>query len=395
MKRQTGSQLAGALLYVTVLGLLPQQGFSAAPDYAMQTDKAVTSMMLDIAAAGEHLVAVGERGHILYSDDNGETWVQAEVPTSAMLTRVFFISPGLGWAVGHDGNVLVSRNGGVNWELQRDGVGAQAQENEARAGRAKVKLRQLYDEIKKAPEQEQAALEPALEEAAHAVEKAEETLNEPVFAPPLMDVWFETEEQGWASGAYGTLLHTSNSGRHWDDWSHKVDNPEELHLNGLAGAPDGSLYLASEWGTVFRSRSNGESWEALETGYEGSFFGVLVNPVSSSVFAYGLRGTVYRSRDGGDSWESVQSMAPASLLGGLSTDDGTVIFVGQGGMATISYDDGDTFTLLPQSSRAGIHGIAPMQDGGFMVAGEGGNRVLVTSTAGRSIPVPATREAAQ
>jgi photosystem II stability/assembly factor-like uncharacterized protein len=312
-----------------------------------------------------------------------------------MLTRVFFISAELGWAVGHDGNVLVSRNGGVDWELQRDGVGAQAQENEERAGRAKVKLQQLNDEIKGAPEQEKAALEVALEEAAHDAQTAQEILNEPVFAPPLMDVWFANEEQGWASGAYGTLLHTSNSGRHWDDWSHKVDNPDELHLNGLAGAPDGSLYLASEWGTVFRSLSNGESWQALETGYEGSFFGVLVNPVTSSVFAYGLRGTVYRSRDGGESWEPLQSRAPASLLGGLSTDDGTLIFVGQGGMATISHDDGDNFILLPQPSRAGIHGIAPMVDGGYMVTGDGGSRVLVTSTEAGSGPAPANREAAQ
>lgn len=395
MKKSLGSQLARALLCVTALGLLPYSAFSAVPDYAMQTDKAITSMMLDIAAAGDHLVAVGERGHILYSDDNGATWLQAEVPTSAMLTRVFFISPELGWAVGHDGNVLVSRNGGVNWELQRDGVDAQAQANEERAGRAKVKLEQLYERIKTAPEDEKAALAEEIKEAEHALEKARELLNEPVFAPPLMDVWFANEEQGWASGAYGTLLHTSNSGRHWDDWSHKVDNPEELHLNGLAGAPDGSLYLASEWGTVFLSRSNGESWQPLETGYEGSFFGVLFNPVSNSVFAYGLRGTVYRSRDGGETWEPLQSRAPASLLGALGTDKGTLIFVGQGGMASISQDDGDSFTLLPQPSRAGIHGIAPMVDGRYMVTGDGGSRVLVSNTAAGSGPAPAYTEAAQ
>lgn len=395
MIRQPGSQLTGALLYTIALCLLPSMAWPAKPDYALQTHKAATSMMLDIATAGNHLVAVGERGHILYSRDNGETWVQAEVPTSVMLTRVFFISPELGWAVGHDGDVLVSRNGGVNWEMQRDGVSAQAQINEERAGRAKVQLEQLYEQVKNAPEEDKAALEQALGDAAAALERARDTLDEPVFAPPLMDVWFANEEQGWASGAYGTLLHTSNSGSHWDDWSHKVNNPEELHLNGVAGAPDGSLYLASEWGTVFRSRSNGESWQALETGYEGSFFGVLVNPVSGSVFAYGLRGTVYRSRDGGETWEPLQSRAPASLLGGLSTDNGTLILVGQGGMATISQDDGDTFTLLPQPSRAGIHGIAPMRDGGYMVAGDGGSRVLVTSTAAGSGPAPANREAAQ
>lgn len=271
MKRLRDTQPATGLMLAYIFSLLPCVAWAATPNYAMITEKALTSMLLDIAAAGDNLVAVGERGHILYSEDGGKTWVQARVPVSTMLTRIFFISPELGWAVGHDGNVLVSRDGGINWELQRDGVSAQAQINEERAGRAKVQLEQLYEQAKAAPEDDQEDLDAALEEAAHKLKVARDALNEQVFAPPLMDVWFTDEERGWASGAYGTLLHTSNSGRHWDDWSHKVDNPEELHLNGVAGAPDGSLYLASEWGTVFRSQSNGAHWEPLETGYDGSF----------------------------------------------------------------------------------------------------------------------------
>lgn len=77
------------------LCLLSHPAWSA-PDYAMQMDKAATSMLLDIAKAGDRLVAVGERGHILYSDDKGESWVQAAVPTSVMLTRVFSRRPN--WA---------------------------------------------------------------------------------------------------------------------------------------------------------------------------------------------------------------------------------------------------------------------------------------------------------
>src|SRR5688572_32351199 len=52
---------------------------------------AARSLLLDITHAGERLVAVGERGHVLQSDDAGATWKQAErVPTSAMLTGVHF-----------------------------------------------------------------------------------------------------------------------------------------------------------------------------------------------------------------------------------------------------------------------------------------------------------------
>lgn len=370
----------GRLLLIAGSLCLPSLPVSSAgPDYAMQMEKAGTSMFLDIAAAGNRLVAVGERGHILYSDNDGVTWVQAQVPTSAMLTRVFFISPKLGWAVGHDGNVLLSQDGGVNWEIQRDGISAQAQINEERAGRAKERVETLFQQVKSAPEEEQAALSKTLEEAAQDLDKARKTLNEPVYAPPLMDVWFANAEQGWASGAYGTLLHTHNSGRQWDDWSQHVDNPDELHLNGVVGDTGGNLYLASEWGTVFRASSNGESWEPLETGYDGSFFGLLASPTSGSVFAYGLLGTVYRTTDHGETWEPLEAKARASLFGGLATDDGTLIFVGQGGTAVLSQNDGDSFTPLAQPSRAGIHGIAPLSDDRYMVTGDGGSRVLSTS----------------
>ena len=43
---------------------------------------ALRSTLLDVASAGQRLVAVGERGHVLLSDDQGKTWRQARtVPT--------------------------------------------------------------------------------------------------------------------------------------------------------------------------------------------------------------------------------------------------------------------------------------------------------------------------
>ena len=96
--------LSAAAAILTCLGLAPLQGVQAAgADYALQLPGAEHSMLLDIAAAGERLVAVGERGHILVSEERGESWRQVEVPTTAMLTRVFFFDETLGWAVGHDG----------------------------------------------------------------------------------------------------------------------------------------------------------------------------------------------------------------------------------------------------------------------------------------------------
>jgi len=48
-------------------------------------------LVVDAARAGNRLVAVGDRGYIVTSDDNGATWKRAKVPASPLLTSVRFI----------------------------------------------------------------------------------------------------------------------------------------------------------------------------------------------------------------------------------------------------------------------------------------------------------------
>lgn len=365
------------LLCLATVFLCTHRVLGAGVNYAMQLEKSAESLLLDIARAGERLVAVGERGHILYSEDDGMTWIQAQVPTDVMLTRLFFIDDLQGWAVGHDGNVLHSRDGGVSWVLQRDGVASQSAINEQRAGRALSEFETLRAQLAVASDTDASALEAALDDAQWALDSARTVLDEPLYAPPLMDVWFSSPERGWAAGAYGVLLHTANGGRDWTDWSHKVDNPEELHLNGVVGDGQGGLYLASEWGIVFVSANEGEAWHPVESGYEGSFFGLLHNLKSGSLFAYGLLGTIYRSANQGKNWEQLDSGVSASLFGAHAGDD-TLVFVGQSGTATYTQDDGGNFSAEVQARRDGLFGVAPLGDGEFIATGEGGSRKLET-----------------
>ena len=53
---------------------------------------AAKSPLFAITSAGPRLVAVGQRGHILISDDNGAQWQQVPVPVSIDLTAVHFPS---------------------------------------------------------------------------------------------------------------------------------------------------------------------------------------------------------------------------------------------------------------------------------------------------------------
>ncbi|MCF6264350.1 MAG: YCF48-related protein [Xanthomonadales bacterium] len=86
-------------------------------EFAEEQPLAVKSLLLDITAVGNSWVAVGERGHILLSAD-GSNWKQASnVPSKATLTSVFSLEDKL-WAAGHEATILSSSDGGNTWELQ-------------------------------------------------------------------------------------------------------------------------------------------------------------------------------------------------------------------------------------------------------------------------------------
>lgn len=86
-------------------------------EYAERLPLADRSLLLDVVAHQGRFVAVGERGHVLLSAD-GVDWTQAEVvPTRATLTTVESVDGRL-WAAGHQGVIITSGDGGQTWTRQ-------------------------------------------------------------------------------------------------------------------------------------------------------------------------------------------------------------------------------------------------------------------------------------
>ncbi|MDR0521818.1 MAG: hypothetical protein LBH00_08200 [Planctomycetaceae bacterium] len=69
---------------------------------------------------GSNLWAAGNPGTCIYtSGDDGKTWKPVFTGISAAIRKIFFTDPNNGWAAGDLGTILVTKNGGQTWQVQR------------------------------------------------------------------------------------------------------------------------------------------------------------------------------------------------------------------------------------------------------------------------------------
>jgi len=278
-------------------------------DYAEHLPLVNYSMLLDITRAGDSLVAVGERGHVIYSTD-GKEWKQAEVvPTRSTLTTVFSTGGRL-WAGGHDALIMTSGDGGKTW------------------------TREFHDQ-----ERQQA----------------------------VMDIFFTDENNGVAIGSYGLYLKTEDGGQNWQDIT--IDEDGGYHLNAMVRFEDGRRLIAGEAGYSYRSYNDGETWEMMDMPYQGSMWGALKLDQECVLF-FGLRGHIMQSCDFGTSWDELESGTEASISGS-EMSDGTILLAANSGMV-LTRDDSNGFTAVKHSSGVDFAAAVALDDGTFLLVGEDG-----------------------
>lgn len=332
------------------------------------------STMLAVTITGIRLVAAGERGLIIFSDDGGTNWQQASVPVSVTLTALHFASRDAGWATGHDGVILNTTDGGKTWRKQFDGNQANALINaELESAIAKRQEKTLKPDPAKRgkPQAELESLQLQLEDAKAGAE----------FGPsrPLLALYFLNEHEGFAAGSFGQLFHTADGGRNWTSWGLRIDNPNGLHYNGIARLSDGSLMISGEAGKLRRSRDNGQTWETLDTGYAGHLYGTLAIPGTPVLLAHGFAGNVVRSPDGGKTWNALGRQIDKSLIAGGVLPNGAVLLLGSNRQILISRDQGLHFELAKSPTGRPASGAYLPQAGPMAIAGAGGVAVLPIS----------------
>jgi photosystem II stability/assembly factor-like uncharacterized protein len=322
--RATRQILSVSALCVTALLTSPSGAAAdAAPALQIRAAAHETAAMqvplLGAARAGSRIVAVGDHGVVLLSDDNGKTFRQAQsVPVSATLTSVAFADHNTGWAVGHWGSILKTSDGGEHWVLQRTDV------------------------------------------------KTDQ---------PLFSVYFRDAREGWAVGLWSLLLHTRDGGHTWTVIKLPHDEKSKIDRNFYAifGDRAGGLYVACEQGRIERSSDGGNTWTMIDTGYGGSFWtGVALS--DGTLLVGGLRGTIYRSTDHGANWHPVKTNYTSSITGLVENPDRSVSAIALDGVTLTSSDDGASFTGKQRLDRLGLTAAVIAADGRHTVFSEEGPR---------------------
>lgn len=315
---------------------------------AVNSARAMRAPLNALAMAGKRLVTAGQRGHILYSDD-GKNWTQAVVPVSSDLTALSFPTPQQGWAVGHEGVILHTVDGGASWRKQIDGIQV-----------AELLLKHYGKSANNADPKAQRLRQDAEIFAAQGADK------------PFLDVWFEDDKKGFVIGAFNMILRTEDGGQNWTPWLDRVDNPKALHLYAIRPA-SGALFIAGEQGLVLKYDPAQQRFAHVQLPYQGTLFGIIGTPDMTLVF--GLRGNAYRSTDGGAQWEKVDTGVSAGIASGVVRADGSVVLVSQVGQVLLSTDNGASLKRVKVNVAAPAFAVVETSNGTVALAGLGGVRL--------------------
>ncbi len=275
------------------------------------------------------LVTGGELGALLYSTNQGKHWERALVSTDrqALINQISFTADGLqGMAVGHEGWILHTTDGGLSWK-----------------------------------------------------EVAFDEKN----GEPLMGVAQLPSGDWVVVGAFGRALHSSDQGKTWQPLPLPA-SVEDKHMNHIVGDASGQHWLiVGERGLVLRSSDSGQTWAETEPFYDGSLYNA-VSFADGGWLVYGMRGNVFHTSGIDAPWVRSDMPVKASFYGHATMPDGSLVLVGQGSLVATSKDQGKSFSIRRVEGRASLTDLVLAPNGTSWLASDSGLQAFSTAPAADS-----------
>ncbi|MFZ1322618.1 MAG: FG-GAP-like repeat-containing protein [Ignavibacteria bacterium] len=253
--------------------------------------------------------AVGADGVILTTSDGGTNWIPRTSLSPNDFRSNWFTTPDSGWAVGIGGTINVTTDGGASWATQTSGTSANlscvyfrtSQEGYVSGGNGVIR------------KTTNAGLNWTAQTSGVSVD--------------LRDIIFTSSATGWVVGSNGRILKTTNGGTNWVIQT--SGTTQALRAVFFSSATTGMAFGIG--GTFEKTTDGGTSWTTSNIGtsqdlYACSFTSALVG------WTVGFGNTVLKTTDGGSSWVSKNSGISGDLRSVFFTTPDSACTVGSGGI---------------------------------------------------------------
>ncbi|MBQ0721216.1 MAG: hypothetical protein KBT88_04530 [Gammaproteobacteria bacterium] len=227
--------------------------------------------------------AVGEQGLILSTLDGGQNWraqtLGAQLPLSDV---VFNKEASQGWLVGVGGRIFTSLDGGTSWRPQNSGT------------RMTLLALSLNDGVAALCVVGQSGLVLTSSDGGESWQQQNSETDNTLTAVSFVDA-----QRGWAVGSAGSILNTTDGGIHWD--LHDSATDDRLRAVDF-NADSTSGWAVGDKGRVLTTVDGGLNW-ALED--SGSWTTLLAVSFADALqgWAVGKGGTLLFTNDSGANWQ--------------------------------------------------------------------------------------------
>jgi len=331
-RSDTSCLLAFALCLIGLLIDFPKVA-SAQQNWTRQTSANGYALLGVHFTEASNGTAVGVQGTILRTTDGGATWTLQKSGVWDSLNDVFFTDSNTGTVVGDSGVILRTTDGGVTWKRQPSGT--------------KVQLMgvSFVDANFGVVVGREGTILRTTDGGAHWASQTSGTYND------LTGVFCSDSTHGIAVGKRGTILRTTDGGATWK----KQSSSTVVDLNAVSFSDANTGLAVGDDGIILRTTDGGQNWAIQPSGTSNPLEGVSLVGARYGI-AVGSR-TILRTTDGGATWsrlatgvlEYLQAVSFSGANGGVAVGmNGVILRATNGGGTDVASGSPEARLLLDQ-----------------------------------------------
>ena len=264
-------------------------------------------------------------------------WKKQTVNVTCDFRGVYFLNENRGWAIGNNGIVVSTTNGGVNWTSQTLGSGITLNAitfSDSLTGWIVGSNERIY-------RSGDGGQTWTLARSASG-----STIN-------FRDVAFLFGSRGVISGDAGIILVTTNGGLSWN-----TKNLPYVDFFDATFQDENVIVAVGTSGLVYRSLDMGNSWTLSANSGSPVWMQAVQFPGRSLIgYSAGGLGVVIKSYNGGQSWTQLSSGTSEHLEDLYFFDENNGRIVGNNGLIRKTTNGGTTWTTEPTGTHAWLNGI--------------------------------------